>query len=93
MSKILENRAKQYRDLERRWECDGSFVAKVIARDGTTVGYTEEFATSYNGPAGASSRLPVVGEDGRTTLCSVKGMEGSQPNEDRPGGFRVWRIR
>ena len=92
MSKIRENRALKYRDMQRRWGCDSAFVSQVISRDGTTVGYAEEFAAPYTGPAGASSRLRVVWEDGSTTLCCLRGMHGSQPSEDAPGGFRQWRI-
>lgn len=90
-TKTAAARMRHYRDLQQRWQCDEAFVAEVIGRGGE-VGYTEEFATPYTGPAGRSSRLRVIWGDGSVTLCCVKGMRGSQPDERKPGGFRVWTI-
>lgn len=92
MSKVRENRARDYRDMERRWPCDSGNVAQVFSRDGKAVGYAEDFGRPYTGEAGYSERLRVLWSDGSMTLCCLKGMRPSMPHDYAPGGFLRWEI-
>jgi len=71
MSKIKQNRAKEYQDLHK----DSKNQIKVISRDGATIGYVIGEASPYTGEAGYSPRLNVLWSDGSITRCCTRGMK------------------
>lgn len=70
MGKIIDKRKKLYRDLMKV-----SKGGRVFSRDKKHTGIIMGDAAPYVGEAGYSSRFKVLWKDGRTTLCTVKGMK------------------
>lgn len=94
MTTVLENRRKRYEQLlageaaARRPSC-----VRVFSRDRSEMGLAVDYGPDYMGEAGRSRRLRVLWPDGRTTLCSIKGMRPTgDGDESLPGGEREWQI-
>ena len=70
MSKIRENRIKKFKTLREE-----NKSVRVYNHNDNSYGLVVADATPYQGEAGYSSRVKVLWDDGKTTTCTLKGME------------------